>query len=67
MKTKEEILEQLYMSPRDLKILIPTMGMQNCIKTIKEVREEMEIKKIFVPQSKPLLALTKLVKRKFGI
>jgi len=67
MKTKDEILNQLYISAQDLKILIPTMGIQNCVNVIKEIREEMKIKKIFVPQSKPLLAQTKLVRKKFGI
>lgn len=67
MKTKEEILDQLYISPQDLKMLIPTLGKQNCINVIKEIREEMEMKKLFVPQSKPLLAQTKMVRKKFGI
>ncbi len=67
MKTKEEILNQLYISPQDLKILIPTLGKGYCIKVVKEIREEMEAKKIFVPQSKPLLAQTKLVKKRFGL
>ena len=67
MKTKDEILNQLYISAQDLKILIPTMGIQNCVNVIKEIREEMKIKKLFVPQSKPLLAQTKLVRKKFGI
>lgn len=67
MKTKDEILSQLYISAQDLKILIPTMGIQNCVNVIKEIREEMKIKKLFVPQSKPLLAQTKLVRKKFGI
>lgn len=29
MKTKEKILEQLYISPQDLKMLIPTLGIDN--------------------------------------
>lgn len=67
MKTKEEVLEQLYISPQDLKILIPTLGNKNCLDIIKEIREEMEMKKLYVPKSKPLLAQTKLVRKKFGI
>ena len=67
MKTKNEILEQLYISPQDLKILIPTLGISYCISVIKEVREEMATKKMFVPKSKPLLAQTKLIRKKFGI
>lgn len=67
MKTKEEILEQLYITPQDLKILIPELGINNCVKVIKQMREEMEKRKIFVPSSKPLLAQTKLVIKKLGI
>lgn len=67
MKTKEEILEQLYITPQDLKILIPELGLNNCIKVIKQMREEMEKRNMFVPNSKPLLAQTKLVIKKMGI
>lgn len=67
MKTKEEVLEQLYVSSQDLKILMPTLGNQNCLNIIKEIREEMEMKHLYVPKSKPLLAQTKLVRKKFGI
>lgn len=67
MKTKEEILEQLYITPQDLKILIPELGINNCIKVIKQMREEMEKRNMFVPNSRPLLAQTKLVIKKMGI
>lgn len=67
MKTKEEILNQTYLSATDLKILIPTLGINKCVKYIKEIRTEMEEKGYFIPETKPYLALTKLVKKKFGI
>lgn len=67
MKKKEEILEQVYITASDLKQLIPTMGIENCRNTISEIQLEMEKKGFFVPKSKPKLALTKLVKKKFGI
>lgn len=66
MKTKEEILEQLYVSAKDLKILIPTIGINGAKKAIKEIQEEMKEKGYFVPETKTLLALTKLVKKRFG-
>lgn len=66
MKTKEEILDQLYMSAKDLKTLIPEMGLSRCQTCIKEVRVEMENKGYYVPQNKTLLALTKMVRKKFG-
>ncbi|MCI6350176.1 MAG: hypothetical protein MR779_04655 [Tenericutes bacterium] len=67
MKTKEQILSQLYISPKDLKILIPELGIHNCQQIIKSIREEMENKNIFVPNSKPILAQTKLVIKILGI
>ena len=67
MKTKEEILNQTYLSAADLKVLIPTLGVNKCVKYIKDIRVEMEEKGYFIPETKPYLALTKLVKKKFGI
>lgn len=67
MKTKEEILNQSYMNAKDLKMLIPTMGINRCVDYIKEIRVEMEQKGYFVPQTRPFVALTKLVRKKFGI
>ena len=68
MKTKEEILDQLYISPQDLKILIPALGIDKCRLLIDEIRDEMENKKYYIPPStKPKLALTKLVRKKMGI
>lgn len=67
MKTKEQILNQLYISPQDLKVLIPELGINNCQQIIKSIREEMRKKNIFVPNSKPLLAQTKLVIKILGI
>ena len=65
-KTKSEILDQLYLSADDLKILIPGITYATALKYIKEVREEMKSKNIFLPTSKTKLALTKLVRKKFG-
>ena len=67
MKTKEEVLEQIYMSAKDLKILIPNLGVNKCVEYIKDVQEEMKEKNYFIPRTKEKLALTKLVKKKFGI
>lgn len=65
-KTREQVLNQDYMSPTDLKIIMPTMGIERCRSYIKEVREEMDLKGLFVPKTTPILALTKLVRKKFG-
>ncbi len=67
MKTKEEILNQLYISSSDLKILIPTMGKNKCVEEIKLTRQEMEEKGLFVPPGKPFIALTKLIRKRYGI
>lgn len=67
MKTQNEILNQLYLTASDLKLLIPKLGIQQCRDYIDEVRVEMKSKGYLVPQSKPKLALTKLLKKKLGI
>ena len=67
MKTREDVLKQDYMSAKDLKIIIPSLGVNKCTKYIKEVQEEMKLKNLFIPETKEYLALTKLVRKKFGI
>lgn len=67
MKLKEELLEQLYLSPQDIKKLVPTLGMDLCRKFIDEARAEMKEKNYYVPGTKPKLALTKIVKKKMGL
>lgn len=66
MKTNEQILNQLYLSANDLQILIP-MGRTTAIKCIKDIQEEMKDKGLYIPETKTKLALTKLVRKKFGI
>lgn len=66
MKTREEILNQPYMSAFDLKELMPTVGIDKCRNYIKQIRQEMKENNYLVPESKTKLALTKLVKKKFG-
>ena len=65
-KTNEEILNQLYVTANDLMILIPNLKYQRALGYIKEIQQEMEQKKYFVPVSQTKLALTKLVRKKFG-
>lgn len=67
MKSKEEILNQLYMTAEDLITLIPEIKYQRALDIINQVRNEMEEKKYFLPISRKKLALTKLVKKKMGI
>ena len=65
-KTKEEILEQLYLSAYDLQILIPTMTYATALEYIKKARDEMKEKNIFVPTGKTKIALTKIIRKQFG-
>ena len=67
MKTKEEILEQVYLSPQDIKKLVPSLGIDLCRQFIDQARAEMSEKGYFVPESKPKIALTKIVKKMMGI
>lgn len=67
MKTKEEILEQLYLTAEDLLTLIPEMKYQRALGVINDVRNEMEDKNYYIPISRKKLALTKLVKKRLGI
>lgn len=67
LKDKDAILNQPYMSAKDLKMLMPTMGIDICRNFIDEIRAEMKEKKLFVPETKPRIALTKMVRKKTGI
>lgn len=67
MKTKEQVLEQTYMSAYDLKIVIPELGINACTKFISEVQEEMKQKGYYIVPTKKKLALTSLVKERLGI
>ena len=68
MKTKEEILSQLYISAKDIQVLIPGLNINKCRELVDEIQEEMKEKKLYIPPStKPKRALTKLVRKKLGI
>ena len=62
-----ELLEQYYLSASELKILIPGLNIKKARAYITELQEEMKQKNIFIPETKPKVALTKLVKKKFGL
>lgn len=65
--TNEEILNQLYLSPQDIKKLVPSLGIELCREFIDIARAEMKEKGYYVPETKPKLALTKIVKKKIGL
>ena len=66
-KTTDEILAQPYITARDLKMIIPNLGYTRALSYIDAVRKEMQEKNYFVPDGKTKVALTKLVRKKFGI
>lgn len=65
--TPNELLNQYYLSAQDLTIIIPNLKIEKARIYINEIRKEMEQKGIFVPESRPKVALTKLIKKKFGL
>lgn len=62
----EKIKQQDYLSANDLIKIIPNLTYDNALKYINEVREEMKEKGYCIPVTRPKVALTKLVKKKFG-
>ena len=65
-KTKEEVLNQLYLSAYDMRILNPTMSYPKALAYIEEKRIQMKEKKLFVPEGKTKVALTSLIKKDCG-
>lgn len=65
--TANELLDQYYLSAKDLTVIIPNLKIEKARVYISEIRKEMEKKGFFVPKSRPYMALTKLVKKKFGL
>lgn len=68
MKTKEEVLNQFYITASDVQILIPGLNIIRCREFIDEIRQEMMNRNLFVPpRTKPKRALTKIALEKLGI
>lgn len=65
MKSVNEILKQVYLSAKDLTVIIPDLKIEMARKYINEARTQMEIDNCFIPQTKQKLALTKYLKKKF--
>lgn len=64
---REEILNLDYISAKELKILVPSWGVNSIAKFINEVQADMKEKKLYIPSSKSKLVLTSLVCKKLGI
>lgn len=67
LSTTDKILEQKYLTARDLQKIIPKLGYNKALDYIEVVRKEMEEKGYFVPDGKTKVALTRIIKKKFGI
>lgn len=66
MKTKQEILEQTYMTVKDLK-QITGLGLTRCQNIMRELREDAKEEGYFIPVERTILVPTKIVKKKFKI
>ena len=63
MVDKEKILNQYYINAKELKELVPSLGINKCREIIKYARVQMENDGCFVINTKPLIALTDYVVR----
>lgn len=66
-KNLEELLKQKYLTAEELMIIIPNLKIKKARAYINLVQKEMESKKIFIPETRPKVALTNLIKKKFGL
>lgn len=67
IKDPSTVLNQYYLSAHDLTIIIPNLKIERARIYIQEAQKEMEKKGIFIPKSRPKVALTKIIKKKFGL
>jgi hypothetical protein len=65
--SKEDVLNSIYISAKELKILMPQKSIESCRNIIMQVRKIMKEKKQFCPPGKPYIALTSEVKDFLGI
>lgn len=63
MVDREEILKQYYINAKELKILVPSLGINKCREIIKYAREQMKKDGCYEINTKPLIALTDYVVR----
>lgn len=66
MKKVDEILSQHYLTAKDLMTIIPKLSYTRALKYIDDTRKEMKEKGYFVPEGRTKVALTKLIRKKFG-
>ena len=67
VEEKEKILNKSYLTASDLQKLMYPMSHSTALKHINEIQQEMKDKDLYIPNTKTHLALTKLVRKRFGI
>lgn len=65
-KTIDDVLKQKYVTAKDLQIIIPELSYQRALTYICEAQRIMREKNYFVPEQRTKIALTKIIKQKFG-
>lgn len=66
MKTKNEILEKLFITTNDLQVLTGFCK-KKCQDLMKEMQEKAKEENIYYPEQRKLVVPTKLVKKKFKL
>lgn len=66
MGDNKKIVEQDYLTARDLMKIIPKLSYIKALEYIDNAREEMKNKGYFVPDGRTKVALTKIIRKKFG-
>ncbi len=66
MKTKEEILNQIYVNTNDILQLLP-IGKTQALKVAKELRQKAIDQNYFIPMSKKILVPTKVLRKELKI
>lgn len=62
----EKLKNKDYLSANDLMEIIPNLTYDNAIKYINKAREIMKEENIFIPITRPKVALTKIIRKMFG-
>lgn len=66
-KTINEILDQQYITAKDLMIIVPSFNYQTSLRYISRIRKKMEESNYYVPEGQIKVALTWMVKKDLGI
>lgn len=65
-RSVSDILNQKYLTAKDLMMIIPKLSYKKALEYIDSARNEMSKKGYFLPDGRTKVALTKVIKQKFG-